>query len=660
MAMAANMDRMELMERNTTPTRLMRLFAVWLLLVTAQVAHAQGSAEKPLAVDGEIAADRRSVTLNWFSVPRTNAGAVTVKRRILGETGGDSWQTVGANLGTVFSYADSTTQPGVAYEYQVLRSGRSLIDVGYWATGVDLPLNADRGQAYLIVDETIAGPLADHIARFRRDLQGDGWNVTQRDIARHAGNDPLRNLEVVNRLRTWLAGQYEAQPDTTHAIILIGRVPVFQSGRINPDGHDAVPQPTDLYYADMDGFWRITAAGALIHNEVPGDAIEMQVGRIDFANYSDRDPAKEVQLLRSYFDKNHHWRHGLHGDLRTGYGSKKHLVTEVNTLRNIVGPDGYTEGGHHDVGEEQPWLWGVDFGDWNGKRYADAHAIKAIFTINFGSGKQHFAAPHNPMTAVLAQPWYPIAVGWGARPAWWLHHMALGGTIGDVHFRTVNNGRAAEPYLDSMDYFPTGDYLWRNPVWVNLLGDPTARAFPLSPPQSLTARATDDGVVLNWAASPDPDAHGFHIFRASKPDGMFIALNGDTPITETTFTDPEPATADAVYMVRAVGKKNVYAGSFQTQSQGIFAQVSDTVISAPTITLSGSMGQRIPLPEQFNAPENGIIHAVIAGPDEGRLQWSEGAWAYQPTPEFAGQIRFEYAASGAGQTVTGDVVIDIN
>ena len=101
-----------------------------------------------------------------------------------------------------------------------------------------------------------------------------------------------------------------------------------------------------------------------------------------------------------------------------------------------------------------------------------------------------FNSRSSGMTTLLAHSWYPVAVGWGARPAWWLHHMALGGSIGDVHLRTVNNGVFADPYRESMDYYPPGRYLMRNPVWVNLLGDPTLRGFPLAPPHSVMARRT--------------------------------------------------------------------------------------------------------------------------------------------------------------------------
>ena len=240
-------------------------------------------------------------------------------------------------------------------------------------------------------------------------------------------------------------------------------------------------------------------------------------------------------------------------------------------LRNIVGPDAITPGGHHDVGIQATYLWGVDFGHWKGSEYPGA-GIKLVFAINFGSGKQHFAKPGNPMTQLLAQEDYTLAVGWGARPAWWLQLMALGGKIGDMHRHTVNNGPwFGGAYQDALDYYPMGNYLWRGPIWVNLLGDPTLHAFPLNPPSALRVNAQPEGVALVWEASSDTDVSGYQVFRQSAAGSKFEPISD--VIQATAFVD---AAGDkgATYMVRAYGLKQVYAGSFFTYSQGIFASAS--------------------------------------------------------------------------------------
>lgn len=616
---------------------------------------AQESSEKHLPLDGVIAADGSSVALSWFGTSRPRIGTVTIKRRRIGEIGSASWQTIAPSLNLAMRFTDDTVRPGVAYEYQVMRTGRGIIDVGYWATGVNLTAQADRGHAHVIVDETVAGPLAAHLARFERDLEGDGWQVSRIVGPRGGATGPDETLMQAATIRETLALRYAEDPFARHAIILIGHLPVVKSGRANPDGHDPKPHATDLFYADIDGQWHIDPTGALRDNRVPGNFIEMQVGRIDFSNVSGNDPARELHLLRAYLDKNHHWRHGLLGDLRRAYGSGERLLGEVYGLRNIVGPDAVTEGGHHDVGEERPWLWGVDFGDWNGGRYAQRYANKAVFALNFGSGKQNFDAPSNAMTALLAQPWYPIAVGWGGRPAWWLHHMALGGTIGDVHMRTVNNGVATLPYRDTMEYFPTGQYLWRNPIWVNLLGDPTTHGFVLAPATRVEVVPDAQGVTITWMPSVDPDVIGFRVYRKQGDDG-FQLFSGQNPVTASEFHDPSPKPG-ARYMVRAYGLKQVHAGSFHTLSQGSFAEIAMPSLRAEDMQITGRADETLVLPQMFSQPEDGTIHAFITGPEQGDLFHDGANWHYTPPAGFTGEVRLRFSVSNALQTDEGLLTI---
>ncbi|WP_282063832.1 hypothetical protein [Roseobacter litoralis] len=632
------------------------LFSVFCLLISATVLAAETSVEKLLALDGSIASNGRAVELSWFDADPPRVGSVIVNRRTLGQTGADSWQALGPAMGPVMRFTDETIQPGVAYEYQVMRTARDIVDVGYWATGVEIPATEARGTAYVVVDETLATDLDAHLQRFSRDLLGDGWQVQRVHAPRGDLDDLPRNLAAALAVKNWLNERFRADPFGQHAVILVGHAPIVLSGQVGPDGHAAKPHATDLFYAEMDGQWRASSDGLLLENTLPSDAIEMQIGRIDFANVSDKNKVREVALLRAYFDKNHHWRRGLLGDLRGAYGQNNNLIAEQHGLRNIVGPQAVQPGGHHDIGEREPWLWGVDFGHHNGKNYATDFANKAVFAINFGSGKQKIERRFNTMTALLAQPWYPLAVGWGGRPSWWLHHMALGGTIGDVHWRTVNNGVAAAPYRETMAYYPTGNYLWRNPVWANLLGDPTLRAFMLAPPARVVTQETDQGVQLSWTASLDPDVTGYRIWRADQDSQRFTPLDAGTPQTELEFLDTDPV-PDARYMVRAYGLKDVYAGSFYTLSQGAFS--GSRAGLAPEMALAVRSSQPIDLPEVFNTPQGGIIHAVIEGPLHGRLERMDEGWRYTPPEGFTGTVDLQFSVSDAVQTEVGTLTITI-
>ena len=618
-------------------------------------AAAQQAPEAPLPLDGAIAADGSRVTLDWSDAAPPRVGSVQVDRRRLGDTGAGSWITIAPDPGVVRQFTDTTTRSGVAYEYRVRRIGRDVVDVGYWTTGVDLPAVPERGIAHVVVDESLSDALDVHLSRFMQDLAGDGWTVTRDTVPRGDATRPAANLAAARALRNRLRQAHDTDPAATHAIILVGHVPVVTSGRARPDGHDPVPHATDLFYADVDGDWPAGPDGVLIPDALPSGAIEMQVGRIDFAPLAQGAPEAEIALLRAYLDRNHHWRTGLLGDLRDAYGQSGHLQTEIAGLRNIVGPDAVTAGGHHDAGEARPWLWGVDFGDFRGQRYATDHANRAVFAINFGSHKQKFDQPHNAMTALLAQSFGPLAVGWGGRPAWWLHPMALGATIGEIHLRTVNNGLPGRPYRTSMDYWPTGRYIWRNPVWVNLLGDPTLHAFVLAPPTALTAQRTPHGVTLRWTAAADPDVAAYAVWRRAD-GGPFVPLAGAARTRATQVTDPDPV-AGATYMVRALGRKAVHAGSFHTLSQGVFATVAHRAARADPITVTTAAGQPVALPPVFATPRDGIIHAVIAPPDAGDLRLDGTAWRYAPPAGFSGAVEMTYARSDGVQTQTGRLTI---
>ena len=635
-------------------TRAILLSLIVTCLVGIRAAPAQEMSEKILPLDGHINAAGTLVELNWFDAQPPRVGSVSINRRLYGKEGGDSWEPLVSGLGPVMRHADDTVRPGRAYEYQVLRTGRDIVDVGYWLAGTQIPAVAFPGNAYVIVDETLAPAIAPRLDRFIRDLTGDGWRVLRRNTPRGDKTVPKNDIRHALEIKNWLRDHYLADPFGQHTIILVGHVPLITSGKAAPDGHEPNPHGTDLFYADVDGRWRINPAGAILDNGVPGDHIEMQIGRIDFSTVSDGDAATETRLLRAYFDKNHHWRTGMIGPLMNAYAQNDNLAVEQAALRNIVGPAGVLPGGHHDLGEREPWLWGVDFGDWQGRNYAKANANKAVFAINFGSWKQQIGQTFNPMNAMLAQPWYTLAVGWGARPAWWLHHMALGGTIGDVHMRTVNNGKARAPYRDSMDYFPTGRYLWRNPVWVNLLGDPTLRAFVMRPPANLKAQPADGGTRLTWTASADPDVTGYKIYRGAAGSTDFRPLNGDDPVTTLDFTDTA-APENAHYMVRAYGLKQVYAGSFYTLSQGVFSR--ETPLSETGFTeipaIAAPSGHPVPLPAEFTSVTNGQIRAFVEGPSTGTLQSDGDGWVYMPRAGFSGSVRLRFSVSDSWHTKEG-------
>ncbi|WP_227271837.1 hypothetical protein [Roseobacter weihaiensis] len=612
---------------------------------------------QPLALDGQISDDGTKIGLNWAPVKNTSAA---VFRRTLDDRGLDTWQPIAPRVLSGTRLLDDDIRPGVAYEYQVRLQGQDGVHIGYWAAGHQVPHRSEARTALIVIDETIATPLALHLDRFELDLIGDGWQVarllTPRGVGRKQDREAVRQAQA---LRAQIAERYWSDPFSSYALILVGHVPVAYTGNVFPDGHKPKAVPSDLFYADPEGAWPVIedakkklqfAPGGL-----PADHIKMQVGRIDFANLG---PAfgGEIPLLRAYFDKNHHWRHGRLGDTRQAYGQNKHVIVERNGLRNIVGPDAVTAGGHHDTTGQGPFLFGVDFGSWKGGEYATLPPSEAVFTINFGSGKHMFAGRDNPMTALLAQPWYPLTSAWGGRPAWQLHTMALGESIGAAHLRTVNNGERSRGMPDTREYVPTGRYDWINPTWVNLLGDPTLRPFPLSSLRDFSARAEGHAVQLSWTLPAA--AQGVILYRAETRAGPYRALAGGDLLTGGAFTDPGPV-AGAWYMARAQGLAEVYAGSFYRLSQGAFATAENSPpeILPEQITLTENTP--VPLDWPVTDPDNAdqLLAAPLRGPARALRHADEGV-VFDPAGVQRGRLTLSFSVFDGVASRLGTVEID--
>jgi hypothetical protein len=638
------------------------LYCLFIPLFPGVAVAAAAIPEAFLPIDGEIAEDGATIEISWAKAADWGVDPVSIQRRVLGQTYKVSWGSIASLRNFARVYVDENVKPGVAYEYRISRPSKEKIQTGYWTTGRHLPALEKQGVAIVIVDETLAGDLGARLDRFMLDLIGDGWKVIRHDVPRGDDNkiNAVANLNAARKLRALIQSSYNSDPSASHALILVGHIPIVKSGRSSPDGHKPRPQETDLFYADTDGAWRDNGQGVLRHNAIPGNHIEMQVGRIDFSNLDD-PPGNEISLLKRYFDKNHHWRHGRLGDLRQAYGrGKGHLSVEINALRNIVGPNEVLEGGHHDVGTQQPWLFGMDFGSHKYDDYTTAIPIKSVFSLNFGSWKLNYSRKKNTMTAMLAQPWYGLATGWGARPAWQLHHMALGKSIGYSHLRTVNNGTASFGGAQTLEYTPTGDYTWVNPIWVNLLGDPTLHPFPLPSVTHPQAEMLDGTVKISWTAADTEVKVQYRVYRALDRFGPYKPLNTAQLHSGHQYVDQNPVVG-AWYMVRAHALKEVYAGSFHTFSQGAFAVVGNTPPRVTDQLISTPMGQDIKFSLSGVDPDsdNELTRSIIEGPEGGHLVQSNDDWSFSPDAGFSGRVKIPFTVFDGVGSDKGIVSIDV-
>ena len=499
-----------------------------------------------------------------------------IYRRILGETGSVWGPALTSLVYPSASYVDTNIVAETLYEYKVYSPAFNGIVypavASYAVAGVEAPLVEGRGKIILVVDNTLTNALAAELTLLEQDLTGDGWQVIRHDSPRHGTGTP-------EDLKAWILAKYNEDTVNTKALFLFGHLPIVKSGYINADGHGYQPHATDLFYGELDGTWtdagtytygtvpNVPDDGIYDHNWIPSLNIELQVGRVDLADmpaWSDN----ETELMRNYLRKDHLWRHALVTDTRkaifkTGQGSLNYM--ERGGLHSLFHTADVIEiADWNPEATTNAYTWGVGFGDYNGANYANVD-YKMTFTINFGSHKQLFEKSNNAMRAMLAMPDYGLTCAWGARPAWFIHHMGLGETIGYSAFRTQNN--------HSGDYSPAGQYdHLKGYTHVNLMGDPTLRMYPVAAPTQLSAITNGPGLVaLDWIASSNTTVAGYHIYRATSIDGSFVRQNGALVAT-TNFVDTTAPAGTNVYMVRAVRLENVPTGSYYNPSQGAFVE----------------------------------------------------------------------------------------
>jgi hypothetical protein len=548
-----------------------------------------------------------TITLQWNAT-----GYPLVSQKIYRRLkGGPAWVEIATPANAATSYADTAVVVGVNYEYRVARtySGGPGFAEGYLSSGIRVPFVAERGRAILLVDGTMSAPLATELARFQSDLTGDGWGVARQDVSRTA---------AVTSIRAAIQAFYSADPANTVALILFGHIPVPYSGDFAIDGHGDHfgAWPTDVYYGDIDGTWtdeivNDPGAGQLRNRNTPGDGkfdqtiipsdIELEVGRIDLANL----PAftvSETELLRRYLDRDHNYRHRLGAYASIGqralvddsfgyFGGEAFAVTAWRSFTACVGAGNVQALDWFGTLATQSYLWAYGCGAGTFTSAGGVGATSdfastpslAVFNVSFGSYFGDWDYPDSFLRAPLAGTASSLGLVscWAGRPHWVFHHLALGETVGYAARLTQNNSNASGQGYDSN----VGERFNH----LALLGDPTLRLYPVTPPSSLTATPAAQAVALNWSAPADGPIAGYLISRATSPTGPFVrlrsALSAGTSFVDRTATPG----ASYTYLVRAVKDETSPSGTFSNPSQGIYsATVNAGAASGPEIDLRGN------------------------------------------------------------------------
>ena len=551
------------------------------LVAMTMSANAQLPYEAAVKVSATVSTGPARITLTWPA--NSGASSYTISRKA---ASGSSWQQVANVNGSTTSWADSNVTAGSAYEYQILAACNGYTATGYIYAGVNANLIESRGKVLLVVDNTYATQLASELTRLQQDLVGDGWTVVRKDFARNTPPPTIKS-----------AIKSEYNNGGLRSVLILGHIAVAYSGEFNPDGHPdhRGAWASDSYYGDMDGTWTdssVNNSGAekpWNHN-VPGDGkfdqstipsdLEIEVGRVDLANmtcFANKTPARsELDLLRQYLNKDHNFRHGMLNIERRAvvcdnwgnpYGEAFgtagwRIGSAFFGAQNTTAIPGGTFVSHLSS-RSALFAWaggGGSFYSEGGVAFSDDYAandIKAVFQLHLGSYFGDWDNESAYLRAPLGGTTATLATAWSGRPEWFLHHMALGETIGYGARKTQNNGGI---------YSPT--YTGTRGVHISLLGDPTLRLHPVIPPSNLVGAQVGSTVTLTWAPSTDSAIQGYYVYRSTAANGPFERVTANL-LTAPTFVDAA-SPAGAVYMVRAVKLETSGSGTYYNASQGIF------------------------------------------------------------------------------------------
>jgi hypothetical protein len=527
------------------------------------------------------------IRLNWPA--DTEATSYTIRRKSPSDA---SWGPGTVLPGNAVNYADRDVALGSNYEYALTKAtGFNYSGFGYILSGINTQLADTRGKVILIVEKTYAADLASELTRLQQDFVGDGWVVLRHDVS---AQDSVTSIKAI------IKQDYDADPARCRALLLFGQVPVPYAGDIAPDGHPnhQGAWPADVYYGDMDGSWTdssVNTRKAIFQENwnVPGDGkfdqsvlpsdLELEVGRVDLSRmtcFSNKSPARfERDLLRQYLNKNHNFRHGLIRAERRALICDNFSNDQADPIAGVawrnfaplVGANNVVAvaaNGYFPAATSQSYLWSYGSGGGgyfsaDGIGTSDDFAVRdvqVVFTMFLGSYFGDWDNESNFLRAPLGSG-MALASCYAGFPHWFVHHMALGETIG-FGTRLSQNNRNRGLYSPQTES--------TRQVHMALMGDPTLRMHPVVPPSDLSVTVTSQGIALRWNPSSDIALQGYHVYRGSTSNGPFTRLTGDRPIAESTLAD-DPPPGIAAYMVRAIKLETSTSGTYQNASQGIFA-----------------------------------------------------------------------------------------
>ncbi|MEM6723816.1 MAG: hypothetical protein AAF598_07240, partial [Bacteroidota bacterium] len=264
--------------------------------------------ERSVLASAKVRNEPPAIEIQWEKHPA--AQAYEIYRRTSSK---QDWGLPIAKLEfTQNRFIDNDIEPGLAYEYQIVRKGQKMDGFGYLLSGIEVLPDEQKGRAIVLVDRKFTKILKPELDQFKKDLEHEGWIVALHPVTRRISADLVKKL---------ILSEYYKDIKRNNVVIILGHLPVPYSGNINPDAHKdhKGAWPADTYYADMNGKWtdeelstrkakdsrnhNIPFDGKFDQSEIPSD-LEVQVGRIDFYNMPVLK-GQEADLIKDYLRRNH-------------------------------------------------------------------------------------------------------------------------------------------------------------------------------------------------------------------------------------------------------------------------------------------------------------------------------------------------------------------
>ncbi|WKZ65901.1 MAG: hypothetical protein QY325_14160 [Flavobacteriales bacterium] len=567
-----------------------------LLLAASPGATAQTSSQRAaVQLSATVQAAPAQITLSWAAMASTTS--ITIYRKTADAT---SWgSAIATPAASSLSYQDNTVAVGTLYEYRVVRVAGGVTGNGYISSGIAVPPVDYRGRMILLVDNTFSSPLASELATLEKDLRMDGWAVVRTNLARTAS---------VATVKSTILGHYNADPQNTKAVFIVGHLAVPYSGNQAPDGHSehSGAWPCDGYYGEINGTWTDNSVNnsgpqRAENRNIPGDGkfdqsnfpspLELQVGRVDFHDM----PAfsqSETELLRAYLNKLHaykvkQWtpqqRALVYDNLQ--WVSNPLAASAWRSFPPLVGTAQTTAANHNmyeypQLLHNQSYLWTYFSGGgvqattggvltYNGaarcgttESWASSVTTGGVFNLSFGSYFGDWDNRNNFLRAPLASG-QALTNVWAAIPAWYFHHMGMGANIGYSTLMTMNNSALYTPLTDG----------WQGSIGrahLALMGDPSLRQRMLLPPANLSVSNAGGFASFSWSPSTET-VDGYHLYSIEASTGAVTRIT-NAPVTGTTHTSATvPFVAGREYMVRAVRLITEPSGSYYNLSLGVSA-----------------------------------------------------------------------------------------